>query len=90
MIRIRVDDQPAATTFHVEGKLVGDEVEELRKVWAESRNRNPGRPAVVDLSSVLVVDPTARKLLSQMHQWGVQLTGTGIMIAALIEEIVFR
>lgn len=87
MLRIRVEDQPTATTFHVEGKLVGDEVEELRKVWTESRNRNPNGQAIVDLSSVLVVDTPARKLLSQMHQWGAQLTGTGIMITALIEEI---
>ena len=87
MLRIRVDDQPTATTFHVEGKLIGDEVEELRKVWAESRNRDPQRQTIVELSSVLVVDTTARGLLSQMHRWGVRLTGTGIMISALIEEI---
>jgi ABC-type transporter Mla MlaB component len=87
MIRIDVEDESKATTLHVEGKLAGDCVDELRRVWASVRNQSPEKETVVDLSSVRVVDCTGRKLLCQMHGWGTRLTGTGLMIGPLIEEI---
>src|SRR5688572_12233020 len=87
MMRINVEEQPKETTLHVEGKLAGDSVDELRRVWAAIRSQSPDKHTVVDLSSVRVVDCTARKLLCQMHGWGAQLTGTGLMIGPLIQEI---
>jgi anti-anti-sigma regulatory factor len=87
MLRIRVDDQPEAMTLHVEGKLVGDSVHELRRIWTAMRSESPGKQTVIELSSVRVVDITGRKLLGQMHEWGTRLTGNGLVIAPLIEEI---
>jgi hypothetical protein len=87
MLRIEVDDQPDTTTLYVEGKLAGDSVDELRRVWTDVRSRAPEKKAVVELSSVLTVDKPGRTLLSQMHLWGTQLAGTGLMIHSLIEEI---
>jgi anti-anti-sigma regulatory factor len=87
MLRIRVDDQSEKTIFHVEGKLAGDWVDELRRVWTNVRNESPGKQAVVELSSVIAVDNPGRRLLSQMHSWGTQLTGKGLMIRSLIDEI---
>jgi len=87
MLRIRVDEQPETTTLYVEGKLAGDCVDELRRVWTAARIEAPAKQAVVELSSVLVVDNSGRKLLNQMHCWGTRLIGTGLMIHSLIEEI---
>jgi len=64
MLRIRVDDQPMAATFHVEGKLVGDSVEELRKVWTATHTLDPQKQTVVELTSVLVVDAAGPPRLS--------------------------
>jgi hypothetical protein len=87
MLKIRVDNQPEATTLYVEGKLVGDCVDELRRVWTSLRTESPTKPTIVELSSVRVVDVTGRKLLSQMHEWGSQLAGSGLVIGSLINEI---
>ena len=88
MLRVRVEDQPRVTTFFVEGKLVGDSVDELRKVWADTRDQHPDKETVVNLSSLFVVDSTGKRLLCEMHRLGTQIAGRGIMIRPLIEEIV--
>ena len=87
MLRIRVEEQPEKTIFHIEGKLAGDWVDELRKVWTSVRNESPAKQAVVELTSVMTVDSPGRRLLCQMHSWGTQLTGKGLMIRSLIDEI---
>jgi len=87
MLRIRVEDQPEVTTLYVEGKLAGDCVDELRKVWATVRTGSPDKDTVVDLCCVRTVDVTGRNLLRQMHAWGTRLAGNGLCIRHLIEEI---
>jgi hypothetical protein len=86
-LRIEVDEQPDTTTLYVEGKIAGDSVDELRRVWTDIRSRAPEKTAVVELSSVLAVDKPGRTLLSQMHLWGTRLVGSGLMIHSLIDEI---
>jgi ABC-type transporter Mla MlaB component len=87
MLRIRVDDQPTSATFNIEGKLVGNSVDELRKVWTAIRSQTPEKSTVVDLSSVLVVDSAGRALLRQMHAKGSRIVGSGLMTRTLIQEI---
>ena len=87
MLRIRVDDQPKATTLYVEGKLAGDSVDELRRVWTFVHTETPEKETVVDLCSVRVVDSAGRRLLCQMYGWGTRLAGHGLCITPLIEEI---
>ena len=88
MLRIRVEDQPNITTFYVEGKLAGDSVDELRKVWWSARTESPDKETVIDLCAARLVDVSGKKLLCQMHKWGARLAGNGLCITPLIEEIV--
>ena len=88
MLRVRVDEQPRVTTFFVEGKLAGDCVDELRKVWSVVREQHPDKQTVVNLSSMFIVDTSGKALLSEMHRKGTELSGRGVMIRPLIEEIV--
>jgi ABC-type transporter Mla MlaB component len=87
MLRIHIDEQPTTTTLYVEGKLAGDCVDELRRVWTSVRNERPDRETVVDLCSVRVVDSAGRKLLCELHGCGTRLAGNGLCIGPLIEEI---
>ena len=87
MLRVRVDNQPMTATFHVEGKLVGNLVDELRKVWTEIHTDDPQKQTVIELTSVLVVDAAGRRLLRQLHATGALLAGNGMMIKTLIKEI---
>jgi anti-anti-sigma regulatory factor len=87
MLRIRVEDQPKTTTLYVEGKLAGDCVDELRRVWTSVRTDSPSKETVIDLCSVRVVDTAGKKLLCQMYTWGTRLAGSGLCISPLIDEI---
>jgi anti-anti-sigma regulatory factor len=87
MLRIQVEQQTKLITLYVEGKLTGEAVDELRRVWTSVRNESPDKETVIDLCSVRVVDNAGRKLLSQMHGWGTRLAGSGLCITPLIEEI---
>jgi len=87
MLRIRVEDQPKTTTFYIEGKLAGDSVEELRRIWTAARTDSPEKETLIDLCAVRTVDATGKKLLCQMYHWGAKLAGSGLCMSALIEEI---
>jgi|SRR5262245_1785400 len=87
MLRIHVDKQPETTILRVEGRLVGDWVDELRTVWTAVRKESPQKQAVVELSSLMTVDKPGRKLLGQMHTLGTHLSGEGLIVRSLIEEI---
>src|SRR5437870_3187507 len=52
MLRIRVDDQSKSVTLSVEGKLAGDVVDELRRVWTSLRDESPGTQLAVRSSGV--------------------------------------
>ena len=62
-------------------------MDELRRVWMTVRTESPEKQAVVELSSVMSVDKPGRKLLSQMHSRGTHLSGSGLIVRSLIEEI---
>ena len=87
MLRIHVEDQKESIILFVEGKLAGDSIDELRRIWTSVRCQTPDKKTVVDLSSVRAVDCDARKLLCQMRGWGTRLAGTGLMIGPLVDEI---
>ena len=87
MMRIRVEDQTKTTTLYVEGKLAGDCVDELRRVWTSVLNDSPEKETVIDLCAVRIVDAAGKKLLCQVHSWGTRLAGSGLCISPLIEEI---
>ena len=87
MLRIQIEDGPNSTTLYVEGKLTGNHVDELRRIWTSIRNESPDRQTVVDLGSVRFVDTAGKELLSQMHGVGTRLSGSGLCISALIGEI---
>src|SRR5262249_11274657 len=87
MFRIRVDDQSQSTTLYIEGNLVGGSVNELRRVWTDLHGQSPNKQTVIELTSVRAVDHAGYKVLRQMHEWGTRLTGSGLVIASLIEEI---
>jgi len=87
MFRIELDDKPEAMILRIEGRLAGDCVDELRRVWTEVRSKSAGKESVVELSCVICLDHSGRKLLAEMHSGGTRLSGCGLVIASLIEEI---
>jgi ABC-type transporter Mla MlaB component len=69
----------------VEGKLVKAWVGELRRCWRDAAAVS--QAITVNLAAVSFVDSEGEKLLTEMHSAGVKITGSGVMVRALIQEI---
>jgi outer membrane protein TolC/anti-anti-sigma regulatory factor len=87
MLRISIFDEPYSTTLKVEGKLASDWASEAQRIWSSIASRPEPKKKIIDLFGVTFVDDCGRQLLVDMHAAGAQLTGSGPMISALIDEI---
>ena len=88
MIRISEIRKGSKRRLLVEGTLAGDWVEVLEKSWLEAQASRNGEPMRVDLSGVTWIDDKGRKLLKRILQDNAELRATGIMIRAVIEELI--
>jgi anti-anti-sigma regulatory factor len=87
---IRISEIRKGSKRHllVEGTLAGDWVEVLENSWLEVQASRNGEPMRVDLSGVTWIDDKGRKLLKRILQDNAELRATGIMIRAVIEELI--
>jgi hypothetical protein len=87
MLKITLHDGATELRFHLEGKLSGPWVGELRQCWHTARSTTAGRKSVLDLREVDFVDPEGQALLAEMHSQGVALTASTPLMQALVTEI---
>ena len=87
MLRIYVRDDTQRTSFIIEGKLSGACVCELEKCWREAAAERPGKQILVNLTSVTAADTNARELLTRMHLKGAEMSGSGLLVDSILEEI---
>ena len=87
MLRITIHDQAGATSFVVEGKLVGPWVKELEKCWESALAADPSGAVLVNLASVTFIDSEGRALLTRMRREGVRLLSRGVLINAIVAKI---
>lgn len=87
MFRIHINDTEEATTFMLEGRLVGAWVKELESCLQGALAAEPRRSIVVNLADVSFVDADGIDLLTRMRRQGVRLASTGIMMNAIVEAI---
>jgi anti-anti-sigma regulatory factor len=87
MLRISITNQSGITRFKLEGKLAHEWVREAGTAWAVLKCLNGKHKVMVDLVNVTFVDDDGALLLAQMRRDGAKLIGSGLLIAALIEEI---
>jgi ABC-type transporter Mla MlaB component len=89
MLRIHVEEteNPATLTLRMEGKLIQPWVDELGKAWRSLIQRLP-RPRSIraDLHAVSYVDEAGMAMLTTLYLAGCELVGSGLFIAAAIEE----
>ena len=71
-----------------EQKLIRGEVLcEAETAWSVLRSLNAKQEVLVDMANVSFVDECGALLLAKMRREGAKLAGSGLLIAALIEEI---
>jgi len=64
----------AAYILELKGRLQGDSVEELRRVWRPLREVVAGVPISVVLADVECIDAAGKALLGEMHDAGTLIT----------------
>ena len=87
MLRISITNESRRTRFKLEGKLAHEWVHEAETAWAVLKSVNGKHKVLVDLVSVSFVDEDGALLLANMRRDGAKLIGSGLLIAALIEDI---
>src|SRR5215470_3691539 len=87
MLRISITNEVGLTRFKLEGKLAHEWVHEAETAWSVLKSLNGKQKVVIDLVNVTFVDEAGALLLAGMRRDGAKLVGSGLLIAALIEEI---
>ncbi len=87
VFRIHIHDRDGATSFVLEGRLVGLWVSELEKCWQRALAAEPRGAILVNLAGVSFVDSDGIELLTRMCRQGVRLESTGIMMNSIVEQI---
>jgi len=88
MLRITIKKGESSEVWELEGKLAGEWVSELDRLWKE---RSPQtRSTEVHLKAVSYIDPAGKQLLAEMRQQGAEIKGCGCMVRAFVEEIMGR
>jgi len=74
MLKITIKQADSTETWELEGKLSGDWVKELERCWKE-RSSPAGVALQVHLKAVSYIDPGRKRLLTEMHERGVEIRG---------------
>jgi ABC-type transporter Mla MlaB component len=86
MLRITVHETPQQVTLKLEGGLTGSWVMELEDCW-RAASSNPAGLLCLDLTEVDSVDSAGTYLLALLHNRGVQLIASGLVMTELVAVI---
>jgi len=83
MLRVTIKKENTPETWELEGKLAGEWVPELDRLW---RQRTPQSGATIEilLKAVSYIDPAGKQLLAEMRQQGAEIRGCGCMVRAFV------
>jgi|SRR5579871_2342893 len=90
MLKITIHDGPAALTFQVEGKLVGEWAKELEQAWKSAAELRQRRTPVVDLTETLYIDAEGKRVLGDLFREGAFFRTAGTMTDSIVAEITGR
>jgi anti-anti-sigma regulatory factor len=86
VLKIIISEAPEETRWILQGRLVGDWVDELRRSWKRTPRRLNAVPCVIDLNDVSFIDQKGERLLRAMVKKGAQFIATGIYIKYVLPE----
>jgi anti-anti-sigma factor len=87
VLRIHLEEQADLATIRLEGKLVGEWVEELERCCYEALARPSNHQLIIDLDAVTFVDAQGQSLLQDMFRAGAMLKAKGTLSQYLVDRI---
>lgn len=85
MIRILIAHKPGAVTITIDGRLVGEYLEEVETSVRSARES--GKQVHLFLRNVFDIDEMGRSLLSRFAGQGVQLSALGVYSSYVVANI---
>jgi ABC-type transporter Mla MlaB component len=89
-LRIAVEPAADTQTWVLQGRLAGQNVDELVTCWNATRADRIDKDCVVDLVEVTSVDEKGEKLLLEMMKEGVRFVGRGVYTTSLLASLSAR
>src|ERR1700687_100384 len=86
MLRITIKTSDYSQIWELEGRLSGEWVCELNRLWKD-KSPQAVLSTEVHLKAVSYIDPAGKQLLAEMRQQGAEIRGCGCMVRAFVEEI---
>ena len=86
MLKITPHKTGDSTRLMLEGRLAGPWVDELERVWRDSKESITGS-LVVDLTGVTFIEQEGKNLLSRMWRDGAELLAVGCCSRSILEDI---
>ncbi len=86
MLRVTIKTDGRSEIWELEGKLSGEWVGELERLW-RTRSSRSGVTTEIHLKAVSYIDPAGKQVLTEMRAQGAEIKGCGCMIRAVIEKI---
>ncbi|MBX7221955.1 MAG: STAS domain-containing protein [Blastocatellia bacterium] len=84
MLRMDLTETDVTTTIHVEGRIVGNWVDELRRVCVEQLGRS--KNIVLDVSEVAFIDEYGVETIETLTRNHVQVVGGSLFLNEYIEK----
>jgi anti-anti-sigma regulatory factor len=87
VLKITVHNGSLPATLKLEGKIAGQWVKELERVWHNITHKYAPRTVTVDLSGVTFVDAEGKRLLGGMLRDGAELTHAQLLTKYIIDGL---
>lgn len=87
MLKITVVNNGAEHRLIVEGKLAEPCVSELESAWNQVQQAAEGRPILVDLSAVTLINPKGEAALKTMVAEGARLIAKGLYCEFVVKQL---
>jgi ABC-type transporter Mla MlaB component len=87
MMRITQQQDGETITLKIEGRLVGEWANEMKRCWNEVKNDARSRGIRIDLTDVTFIDVAGRELLAQMFASGAVAVAANVMTKAVVEQL---
>ena len=87
MMRITIQHQATSIVLRLEGNLAGPWVQELRTAWTVVRSLFAGGQVALNLTEVSSIDAEGRALLTEIHNAGGVLNGSGLFANTLVQQL---
>lgn len=87
MLKITIEKQCGRTVLILDGKIAGDWVGELKKIWDELVSMKPATAITINLGGVIFADARGTELLRTMHLQGARLKDSRLLIKYMVDEM---